>query len=163
MPTFQVRAPDGRVYSVNTPDGSVEADAIRFVQRKYAQGKPPEPSRPKAAPQGRSWGQSLLSAAGTVVDGALGSWSDEAYAAGRTARHAIDSAMGKEEFAPAKRFNQAQTEYTRMQQPVQSSVPSLSLPSKPSRPRPVVSDPLRPPTSPRPQAAPQRSGEPSGR
>ena len=32
MPTFEVKSPDGKTYTVNAPDGATEADAIAYVQ-----------------------------------------------------------------------------------------------------------------------------------
>ena len=43
MPTFDVTAPDGKVYEVNGPEGSTEKDAIRYVQSQLASLRPEEP------------------------------------------------------------------------------------------------------------------------
>ena len=41
MPAFEVTGPDGKSYEVNTPEGSTERDAIRYVQNQYYSA--PEP------------------------------------------------------------------------------------------------------------------------
>lgn len=35
MPQFEVKAPDGKVFDVNAPDGATEKDAIAYVQKQY--------------------------------------------------------------------------------------------------------------------------------
>ena len=45
MPTYEVKAPDGKTFKVNAPDGASQDDAIKYVQDKFY--KSTEVSMPK--------------------------------------------------------------------------------------------------------------------
>jgi hypothetical protein len=47
MPLFEVRAPDGGLYEIETPEGGTEQDAIRFLKSQFAS----EPVRELPAPE----------------------------------------------------------------------------------------------------------------
>src|SRR6478752_9641949 len=72
MPRFEVTAPDGHKYEINTPDGATEADAINHLKTQLGhapatQSKPVDPYTQQAKKQ--SIGENLLAGIGGGMTG----------------------------------------------------------------------------------------------
>ena len=127
MPSFHVTSHDGREFDIEAPEGATEAQALAFVQREQQRilkqgpavrgpdrqlpAPPPSVMTPQAAEPPETASDRVLGTAGSFLEGALGSWGDEAYGLGRMGRNATRALMGTEEFDPGKAMDEGQAEY----------------------------------------------------
>ena len=59
MPTYEIKAPDGKMIEVNAPEGATPDQVLAYVKSNYSQSTPEKLSIPKAAWQGVKQGSTL--------------------------------------------------------------------------------------------------------
>ncbi len=110
MPTFTVKAPDGRTFKVNAPKGATPAQAVAYAPTTFS-----------AAPK-RTAIQTVADFGRDVIDNVLPNWGDEAYGRGQQ----LGANLGLNDRNPETAYEDGKRDFKKTQAQYDKEHPALA-------------------------------------